>query len=203
MRYVHYIGWSILKGESNMNKKVRIIMIIGIILILLVPIATYATKKMMQVHYITEEEIKKSEDIERERLLKEKAQFAEEHKNDLVTMENKEENRNITEEEVEFNKRINEGTEKIKLMDEVLRRTDNEKATRIFKAVEEDNKGLQPLNKPLKDIDYEYYDFVMDTYENENLTQEEREAFKYCLNSLYYEIKTDENLKARADKIIK
>lgn len=186
-----------------MNKKVRIIMIIGIILILLVPIATYATKKMMQVHYITEEEIKKSEDIERERLLKEKAQFAEEHKNDLVTMENKEENRNITEEEVEFNKRINEGTEKIKLMDEVLRRTDNEKATRIFKAVEEDNKGLQPLNKPLKDIDYEYYDFVMDTYENENLTQEEREAFKYCLNSLYYEIKTDENLKARADKIIK
>ena len=185
-----------------MKKKTKIIIfIIALLIVLLIPIGISAAKGLA-IHFKSDEEIAEANKKENERALAEKENFAKTHQaNGISTqVDNSEQNNNIP------------------LLDENLAKADEEEQKFIeiikkyypneFEKILEESKTEQDTgiveitSSPLKDYEKKLYDLVLKILENENLTEEESNILKQYIHNNMYNIKKDNSLNDRAEKIL-
>ena len=183
------------------NKKIILILAITIILIVLLSIIGLAIGGQFATRtpVLTDEMIEKGNQEERERLLKEKEQFALEHQNDT----NSEMINNIEESERDM-QFVLEAEERNKFLNKV-REIMNRYYSNFDAVVEQQEKessGLQPLDSELTETNIKFFDMILTVLERKDLPKEDRETLKTFLIDIKHNMENNNDLNQRAEKIL-
>lgn len=202
-----------------MKKKIIIFLIIGIVLaIILIPIITLAQFDNILVlskvgkkgsdegnivlPKVDDQSLKEADEKERERALAEKEEFFK-NTNNVSTIENNQDPK----EEIDFSeidKAAKEAEEIGKKRSEIIDRYYHEEYERICKEFkQEENQLIEIKSKELTDYEKSLYDIVLTILEEKQLSKEEYNLLKDYIDMEMYNIKKDENLNSRAEKILK
>lgn len=183
------------------NKKIIIMIIVALAIIL--PISTLALTGI-KLPSTDEKAIEEANKRDNERLLAEKAQWEEEHKNDIVeeqqsrTIFSQEEQEQFEEEERELKEEEN----KIK---NVMNKYHKEEFEQILENIANSPNFqgvIENKNDYIAPEEIELYKIVMQTLEEENLSDEDSKILKDFLEQQIYTINKNNELKIRADKIL-
>ena len=188
-----------------MSKKGKIILIISILILILVPIATFATIKVLKVPTMDEKAIEEANNKENERALTEKENFAKEHENKAgASLAGSEVD--VSEASVIGNDGIITNTKdnySNKVTELLERYYSKQKIDELTKEVENSYTVMGDwTSDPLSDAEKELYGMVFDIIENNNLSEDESTAIKEFVKAQMSNIQKDSNLKERAERII-
>lgn len=188
-----------------MKKSVKIVLIITLIivcaLLFIIPFSVRAEKQIMKLPDTSQASIEQENQKERERALREKAKFEEEHKNDTTQQIQQ---YSTEERDESIDKALEEVEEKSNKFDNIMNKyVPNEYKTIIEKLNNENNEKLVDVQEQnLSDNDIEYYNLIFKVIEKNNLTDEEKNIIKDKISNLMYEIEKDDDLLIRAKAIL-
>lgn len=184
-----------------MKKKTKIIILIIVLMIMvLVPVGISASRGLIIVAK-SDEEIAQANKEENERALAEKANFANTHSTNGISTQSDD----IDEVDIPLldEELAKDEEEEQKLVEIIRRFYPNEFDEALAESKNEQDTGMIEItSSPLKDYEKTIYDLVLKILENENLTEEETNLLKDYINVNMYNIKKDEDLQARAEKIL-
>ena len=182
-----------------MKKKTKIIILVAIVLMMiLIPVGIVASKGL-EMHFASDEEIAQANKEETERALAEKQKFAETHPVQEYDEKVIKEFNDAT-----LDGKLEESEDKDEKRAEIIRRYYPNELEQALKDVENDTDiGMVEINSsPLKNYERNIYDMFLKVLEKEKLTNEESELLKEYVEDNMYNIKKDEDLKVRAEKIL-
>jgi len=181
------------------KKKTKIIILVAIVLMMiLVPVGIVASKGL-EMHFSSDEEIAQANKKETERALAEKQKFAETHPAQEY------DEKMTTEFDVpNLDKELQASEDKDEKRADIIRRYYPNELEQALKDVENDEDvGMVEINSsPLKNYERNIYDMFLKVLEKENITNEESELLKEYIEDNMYNIKKDEALRARAEKVL-
>lgn len=180
------------------KKNIKILLLtLGIIAILSVSVFAVETVKKLigppVVKETTEEEI-------RENLAKEKDEFERIHKDDITSSIQE----YSSQEDTELQNKLKEAELRKNEMEKVIISVMNKFYPDEFPTIlkELQNRETNSYNLPkLQEIDYKFYNLILNVLENETLTSEEKTALEDFINSQIHELKKDEELQNRYEKL--
>ena len=191
-----------------MTKKRKVLLVLIVILIVLLPVATFATIKMIQIPIMDEKAIEEANQKETDRALAEKERFSKEHPhngNNLVSFAN--EDTNLTEEEEQVIKEQNQKeAENERKITAIMERYYPKEFKEVIQKREKDSENVKIVDltkNSLSSSDKELYDLILNVLENEYLSEDESEVLKDYIDSQMFNIEKDENLKTRAENVLK
>lgn len=197
------------------KKKLIIILVLTIttiitLLILIIPKIVQAIKPKYEPSNFDsssfgEEAIEEENQRERQRLLKEKEEFAQALKNG----EYPETYSSTIDETEEKDEQIIAGMlraeEKAENVNNIIRKYYAEEYDIVVEKLDKEhseNEVVNILGSQLSENDKVYYDIVLKVLENNNLSKKDSEAMKEYIRSQLFNIKKDSNLNDRANKIL-
>ena len=196
---------------KNRKKLISILALaIIILIILIIPKIVQAIKPSFDPSNfdsssIGEEAIEEANQRERQRLLKEKEEFAQALKNG----EYPETYSSTIDETEEKDEQIIAGMlraeEKAENVNNIIRKYYAEEYDAVVEKLDKEhseNEVVNILGSQLSENDKVYYDIVLKVLENNNLSKKDSEAMKEYIRSQLFNIKKDSNLNDRANKIL-
>lgn len=191
------------------NKKLLIFLIIALVIIVLIPVAVMANKKVFNspigvkvVDY--EEQRKKNE----ERAEKEKQErIAELMSNMNVSESNYSINTNSdnNEDDELINKleeSQKESDEKMNKILEIMNRYYEEKCTNIINLMQENSSKMSANELYQQPYAKELFELIIDVIKNKNISENEKNLLKEFLQSQYTLYKNDSEMKAKFDEVL-
>lgn len=183
---------------KNKNKKLIIVIIIILLLVIMIPIVVFSIKKFEQPNF--DINIAEENEKENQRLLEEKKEF---EKNPQNVKEITDSSKISKSEEIEYDEsqqEINKKEEKIK---SIMNRYYEKEFKRILEDINKENTGLVDIKSDsIPKAEAELYDLIMKVLEEKELTENEAEVLKDFLNIQQENIKKDNKLKVRFEKIL-
>lgn len=186
-----------------MTKNKKIIIAVIIALLIIIPISTLAITGITILPRTDKETIEEENKKDNERLLEEKAKWEEEHKNDINMKQSSStfssEEKAVFEEE---EKELKEKEDKIK---NVMNKYHKEEFEQILQDIANSPNFqgvIENKNDYIAPEEIELYKIVMQTLEEENLSDEDSKILKDFLEQQIYTINKNNELKIRADKIL-
>lgn len=196
-----------------MSKKViKNILLVAILLILvlsiiLIPLLVNASKEYGEIPKLDNVAIEEANQKEIERELAYKEQWAKEHKNNsnIEILNEKVLNDSSSETDEIMETAKQEAEYKSERQNNIIKQYYPEEYERITKSINEyyNNSFIIDLqNSTLSEGERELYNLVLNILENENLPDEDATLLKDYISSQMFNIKKDNILKTRADKVL-
>lgn len=189
-----------------MNKKKIIIFIVTLsIALIIIPVIVSATREKVQLPELNEQIIEEANQKERERLLAEKKQFEEEHKNSTGSVEQFTYSiESSSERDEEIDKARDEVIEKQNKRAEIISRYYPNEYSKINSKIIEENKNEDffATYSTLSANRKELYNLILKILEEEELTADDENVLKSYIVENMYDIKKDEDLYTRANNLV-
>lgn len=191
------------------NKKLLIFLIIALVIIILIPVAVIANKKVFNspigvkvVDY--EEQRKKNE----ERAEKEKQERIAELMSNMNVSESNysisaNSNNNGDDELInKLEESQKESDEKMNKILEIMNRYYEEKCTNIINLMQENSSKMPGNELYQQPYAKEFFELVIDVIKNKNISENEKTLLKEFLQSQYTSYKNDSEMKAKFDEVL-
>ncbi len=186
-----------------MTKNKKIIIAVIIALLIIIPISTLAITGITILPRTDKETIEEENKKDNERLLEEKAKWEEEHKNDINMKQSSStfssEEKAVFEEE---EKELKEKEDKIK---NVMNKYHKEEFEQILQDIANSPNFqgvIENKNDYIAPEEIKLYEIVIQTIEEENLSNEDKEVLRGFIEQQKDTIDKNNELKARADRIL-
>ena len=182
-----------------MKKKKLSVLFIALGIIAVLPISVFAVNNVKKL--IGPPVVKEATDEEIERkLLEEKEEFAKTHKDDNTTSIQKYNSQEDTELQNKLKEAELRKTEMEKMIISVMNKFYPNEFPTILKQLQ--SREINSYNLPkLQEIDYKFYDLILNVLENETLTNEEKTSLEEFITSQTHELRKDDSLQERFEKL--
>ena len=181
-----------------MSKRGKIILTIIVIALIIIPISTFATKRIIDISPLTTDEaIEEANQREKERVLAERNETKDSSEIPISPEYTEEELQAIEKEKQEHDEKEN------KIKEIISRYYKDELDTILYNMENDNNNQMVDLSKnPITDNEKQLLNLVLKILEEEDLSIEDANVLKDFLRATYDTLDNDASLKARADKIL-
>ena len=191
------------------NKKLLIFLIIALVIIILIPVAVIANKKIFNspigVKVVDYEEQRKKNEERAEKAKQERISEL------MANMNVSESNYSISansannEDDEVINKlkeSQKESEEKMNKILEIMNRYYEEKCTNIINLMQENSDKMPGNELYQQPYAKEFFELVIDVIKNKNISENEKTLLKEFLQSQYTSYKNDSEMKAKFDEVL-